>query len=127
LELLLDTHVFLWWESDAPDLSAVARRAIADPANQVFVSAASMWEIATKRRNGKLVCSGSPTIAIGRNGFHELPIWPIDAELAGDLSWPHRDPFDRLLIAQAIRLQAALVTFNAAIRTFEPVVTLWAG
>ncbi len=86
-----------------------------------------MWEIATKRRTGKLVVAGSPTGAIGRNGFLELPILPMDAELAGDLDWPHRDPFDRLLIAQAMRLKAALVTADTVIRTCDSVVTLWAA
>jgi len=86
-----------------------------------------MWEIAAKRRTGKLVFAGSPTSAIGRNGFLELPISPMDAEGAGGLDWPHRDTFDRLLVAQAMRLKAALVTADTAIRRFGPVVTLWAG
>jgi PIN domain nuclease of toxin-antitoxin system len=127
LELLLDTHVFLWWEASDPRLSVVAAQAINDPANQVFVSAASVWEIATKRRTGKLVFAGSPSGAIGKNGFFELPILPMDAELAGDLVWDHRDPFDRLLVAQAMRLRRVLVTADAVVRGFEPVVTFWAG
>lgn len=127
MELLLDTHVFLWWEANAPDLSPAAKRAIGDSANQIFVSAASVWEIETKRRTGKLAFAGSPSGAIGKNGFFELPILPMDAELAGDLVWGHRDPFDRLLVAQAMRLRGVLVTADAVVRGFEPVVTLWAG
>ena len=98
-----------------------------DPDNQVYVSAVSILEIAIKRRIGKLPFPGSPSEAIGRNGCFELPGSPLDAELAGNLNWVHRDPFDRLLIAQAIRLRAALVTADSVIRSFDPVVTLWAG
>jgi PIN domain nuclease of toxin-antitoxin system len=127
LQLLLDTHVFLWWEADSAALNGVAKQAIADPANQIFVSAASVWEIAIKRRLGKLAFGGSPVVAIGKNGFFELAILPMDAEAAGDLDWPHNDPFDRLLVAQAGRLRATLVTADAVIRAFDPVVTLWAG
>jgi PIN domain nuclease of toxin-antitoxin system len=127
LEFLLDTQVFLWWDSANPLLNSQARRAIADPANQIFVSAASVWEIAIKRRTGKLAFAGSPGAAIGKNGFFELAILPMDAELAGDLGWNHADPFDRLLVAQAGRLRATLVTADAVIRAFDPVVTLWAG
>jgi len=127
LQLLLDTHAFLWWESADPRLGAAARQAIGDQANQIFVSAASVWEIATKRRTGKLAFAGSPVEAIGKNGFFELPIAPLDAELAGDLDWTHRDPFDRLLVAQAMRLRGALVTADTLVRGFDPAVTLWAG
>ncbi len=127
MEFLLDTHVFLWWDSGNPVLNAVSRVEIADPANQVFISAASVWEIAIKRRTGKLAFAGSPSAAIGKNGFFELPILPMDAEMAGGLDWHHADPFDRLLVAQAIRLRATLVTADAIIRAFNPVVTLWAG
>jgi PIN domain nuclease of toxin-antitoxin system len=127
LALLLDTHVFLWWDSGNPLLNQAARRAIADPANQVFVSAASVWEIAIKRRLGKLAFGGSPSAAIGKNGFFELAILPMDAEAAGDLVWDHADPFDRLLAAQTSRLRGTLVTADAMIRAFDPVVTLWAG
>ncbi len=119
--------MFLWWDSGNPLLNQAARRAISDPANQVFVSAASVWEIAVKRRLGKLAFGGSPSAAIGKNGFFELAILPMDAELAGNLDWLHADPFDRLLVAQANRLRATLVTADAVIRAFDPVVTLWAG
>ncbi len=127
MELLLDTHVFLWWDSGNPLLNQAARRAISDPANQVFVSAASVWEIAIKRRLGKLAFAESPCAAIGKNGFFELAILPMDAESAGDLAWDHTDPFDRLLVAQASRLRGTLITADAAIRALDPVVTLWAG
>jgi len=124
VNLLLDTHVFLWWDSQAPTLGEIARNAIRDPANQIFISAASVWEIAIKRRLGKLSFTGSATAAIGANGFHELPILPIDAEHAGNLVWAHNDPFDRLLVAQAVRLGFVLLTADRLIRSFEAVAQL---
>jgi PIN domain nuclease of toxin-antitoxin system len=127
LEFLLDTHVFLWWDSGNAAQNAAAKQEIADPANQVFISSASVLEIAIKRRTGKLAFAGSPSAAIGKNGFFELPILPMDAEMAGDLDWNHNDPFDRLLVAQATRLRATFVTADAVIRAFNPVVTLWAA
>ena len=127
MNLLLDTHVFLWWDKQDPTLNAAARAAIQEPRNAVFVSAATVWEIAIKRRLGKLVFNGSAAAAIGANGFHELPILPLDAEDAGNLSWHHGDPFDRLVVAQAIRQGLILVTADKAIRGFDGVAQLWAG
>ncbi len=127
MNLLLDTHVFLWWDQSDAALATSARAAIQDPRNSVFVSAASIWEIAIKRRLGELAFDGSPSAAIGANGFLELPILPRDAEEAGDLPWQHGDPFDRLLVAQAIRLGMSLVTVDRAIRDFGAVALLWAG
>lgn len=127
MNLLLDTHVFLWWDSQDTALSADARAPIADPANQVFVSAASIWEIAIKRRLKKLDFRGSPAAAIAANGFFELPVLPIDAEHAGDLAWQHTDPFDRMLVAQAQRLSFTLVTADAAIRVYPTIAQIWAG
>lgn len=127
MNLLLDTHVFLWWDRQDPALNDHARDAIQDPRNSVFISAASVWEIAIKRRLGKLTFHGSASAAIGANGFHELPIMPLDAEDAGTLVWPHNDPFDRLLVAQAMRLGFVLLTADQAIRTFAGVAQLPAG
>ncbi|WP_158922097.1 type II toxin-antitoxin system VapC family toxin [Acidisphaera sp. S103] len=127
MNLLLDTHVFLWWDRRETTLNADARAAIEDPRNDVFISAASMWEIAIKRRLGKLTFHGSASSAIGANGFHELPIVPIDAEDAGNLAWHHNDPFDRLLVAQAMRLGLVLLTADRSIRSFDGVALLPAG
>jgi PIN domain nuclease of toxin-antitoxin system len=127
VNLLLDTHVFLWWDRADKVLNAEARALIADAANQVFISAASIWEIAIKRRLKKLDFRGSAVAAIAANGFHELPILPIDAEAAGALAWQHGDPFDRMLVAQARRLGLTLATADAAIRAFGTVAQMWAG
>jgi PIN domain nuclease of toxin-antitoxin system len=125
--LLLDTHVFLWWDSGHAALAADLRGAIADPANRVLISAASVWEIAIKRRLRKLEFDGSPAAAIAANGFEDLAILPIDAEQAGELDWAHADPFDRLLVAQARRLAATLVTADAVVRGYGGLPVLWAG
>ncbi len=127
MNLLLDTHVFLWWDRQDNHLNPDTRALIADPGNRIFVSAASVWEITIKRRLGKLDMRGSAVAAIGNNGFHELPILPIDAERAGALPWRHNDPFDRMLIAQAKRLTFTLATADAAIRAYDGVALLWAG
>ncbi len=118
MDLLLDTHVFIWWDAASPDLAAACRSAIADPSNRVFVSAASVWEIGIKRRTGKLAFSGSAVEAVRKNGFLELPILGRDAELAAELDWKHADPFDRLLVAQARVGSLTLATADKAIRSF---------
>jgi PIN domain nuclease of toxin-antitoxin system len=107
-------------------LAFPVREMIADPANMVHVSAASVWEIATKRRRRKLAFDGSPVAAITEAGFRPLPILPEDAEDAGNLSWSHTDPFDRLLVAQSLSRGLVLVTADAAIRAFGAVPHLMA-
>jgi PIN domain nuclease of toxin-antitoxin system len=127
VNLLLDTLVHLWWDGSQPSLNRNVQAMIQSKANSVFVSAASVWEIAIKRRLGNIHFLGSITAAIGSNGFHELPILPIDCERAGDLEWQHSDPFDRLLVAQAMRLGFTLVTADRSIRGFGAVAQVWAA
>jgi len=74
-----------------------------------------------------LVFRGSASAAIGAYGFHELPILPVDAQQAGNLAWQHNDPFDRLLVAQAMRLGFALLTADRSVRAFGGVAQIWAG
>lgn len=105
MRILLDTHAILWWLLDDPRLTVAARQAISPAANQVLVSSASAWEIATKHRLGKLPEIGEIIDKLPRHlrqeRFEELPISFEHALLAGQLPGPHRDPFDRMLIAQA--------------------------
>lgn len=108
--LLLDANALLWWLADDPILSRQARRAIADPSNDVLVSAASVWEIAIKRSIGKLRAPDGMVGAVESAGFAGLPITLSDAEEAGRLPPYHRDPFDRMLVAQAQRLDAVITT-----------------
>ena len=105
MRVLLDTHTLLWWLDGDRRLSRRARNVIADDDNSVLVSAASAWEISTKVRLGKLpgaieVAAELPAILLQQN-FEPLPITIVHALRAGNLPGPHRDPFDRMLIAQA--------------------------
>ena len=106
MRLLLDTHAFLWWLAGDEALSANARNSISDERNDVFVSAASAWEIATKHRIGKLPAAGAFVAdleaTIASQGFIGLAISMGHGRTAGGLPGPHRDPFDRMLVAQAM-------------------------
>ena len=117
MRALLDTHAFLWWIADSGRLSGTARSVIADESNDIEVSAASAWEIATKFRLGKLpgdeAVTADITGRIARQGFKELAIGVADAERAGRLPGPHRDPFDRMLIAQTLARDLAIVSIDA--------------
>lgn len=112
--LLIDAHAVLWWLADDPTLEDEARSAMADPVNQVLVSAATIWEIEIKRALGKLAAPTGLCAAIERAGFDVLPISGLDAERAGALPGLHRDPFDRMLVAQARRLDALIVSRDAS-------------
>jgi PIN domain nuclease of toxin-antitoxin system len=114
VRLLLDTHTLLWWLDGDRRLSRRSRAAIADEDNVVFVSAASAWELATKARLGKLpdAIDVATDVAgcLARQRFLELPITVLHAQRAGGLRIAHRDPFDRMLIAQAQIEDLPLVT-----------------
>jgi PIN domain nuclease of toxin-antitoxin system len=110
MRLLLDAHALLWWLADDPSLDRNARDLIADPTNEVIVSAVTVWEIAIKRAIGKLSAPDGLAVALERSGFIEAPVTAADAERAGGLEAIHRDPFDRMLVAQAVRLHAVVVT-----------------
>jgi PIN domain nuclease of toxin-antitoxin system len=114
MDILLDTHTFLWWLAGNAALSPSAKAAIADESNGVFVSAVSAWEITTKHRLGKLV-HVSAIVAdfegvIVNAGFTPLSVTVRHGQVAGALPGPHRDPFDRMLIAQAMVNHLALVS-----------------
>jgi PIN domain nuclease of toxin-antitoxin system len=113
LKLLLDTHALLWWLADDPRLSAPARTAVAG-AGAVFVSAISAYEIAQKHRLGKLHLADGLLddldAVLAAEAFEALPVAVVHATLAGRLVHTHRDPFDRLLIAQGLLEQLTLVS-----------------
>lgn len=117
MKLLLDTHAVLWWLADR-ELNDEARELIAAPENLVFVSAASVWEMAIKRSLGKLRTGDDLSAAIDDAGFEPLPITFEHAETAGALPAHHNDPFDRMLIAQAQLLGGAIVTRDAAFEAY---------
>ena len=117
MRVLIDTHVFLWWLAGNKRLSRTARATIGNPGNSVLVSAASAWEITTKHRLGKLpgadVVAGDVMACIEQHGFRPLAITVAHAERAGRLPGPHRDPFDRMLIAQALAHDFPLVSIES--------------
>lgn len=122
MRLLLDTHALLWWWMDAAQLRRDARSAIADQHNQVLVSAASAWEIATKVRKGQLpeLAPLLPSFAedvIG-DGFEWLDISARHGISGGELPGAHKDPFDRLIAAQALLEELVVVTRDAEIAAF---------
>jgi PIN domain nuclease of toxin-antitoxin system len=128
MQLLLDTHAFLWWVEDAPPLSRKARSAIADPSNECLLSLASCWEMAIKLSLGKLKLR-SPLVRfipeqLATNGFTLLEIDFRDVARVSALKFHHRDPFDRLLASQAIGRQLAVVSADPVFRKYG-VKRLW--
>ena len=117
--LLLDTHVVLWWLDNPLILSAEAKNAIAEPSNDVLVSAVSAWEIAIKRALGKLTAPTDFEAAILACGFRPLSISITHAKVTENLPNHHRDPFDRMLIAQAMTEGATLVTRDDQISKYK--------
>ena len=125
--MLLDTHIFLWWLFDDPKLPMNIREIIQNPANTIYVSAASVWEIATKYRLGKL--AEAETVAknvpswIEKAGFTALSIRVEHSQLAGSWKSKHRDPFDRMLAAQASLEKIPLATVDSELIKF-PIETI---
>ncbi|HRP09181.1 MAG TPA: type II toxin-antitoxin system VapC family toxin [Gemmatimonadales bacterium] len=116
--ILLDTHALVWWIGGERRLRPALRRRIGDPSQRVYVSAATSWELSTKVRLGKLP-EAMPLVErlaelIDEQGFEVLPISLEDGRLAGSLPSPHRDPFDRMLAAQAMLHDLELVSMDPA-------------
>jgi PIN domain nuclease of toxin-antitoxin system len=128
MRLLADTHALLWWLAGAPELSERARAALADPGNEVFVSAATAWEIATKCRQGKLHVDNDNAGRLGETiaaeGFRRLDLTLEHALRAGSYPQAHGNPFDRMLAAQCELEDLWLVTRDPAFGKF-PCATLW--
>lgn len=119
MSLLLDTHALIWWLTDRSAMAADVIDQIADPDVIVAVSAASVWEIAIKRQLGKLDFGGDMTLEVATEGFEPLPISLDHAERAGALPLHHKDPFDRLLIAQAQAERLAIVSRDVSFDMYE--------
>ena len=121
---LLDTQALLWWLDDDRRLSAPAREALAQGARTVYYSAVSVWEIAIKRPTGKLRAPDNLIDAIDADGFVELPVLARHGWVAGALPLHHRDPFDRMIVAQAQVEQLPVITADARIAAYE-VTIVW--
>ncbi|MHB1170993.1 MAG: type II toxin-antitoxin system VapC family toxin [Lacisediminihabitans sp.] len=115
--LLLDTHVFVWWVLADSRVKQSWIEPIVDPENSVFVSAATAWEIETKKRIGELSFEHDVADIAPKFGFELLSITVEQASAAGALDWHNRDPFDRMLVAQAITQDLTLVTADDAVRS----------
>ncbi len=128
MKLLIDTCTFIWFVTDAPELSANARAAIINPENEVYFSAISAWEISRKYARGKLALPSRPEILIPEvrrnSGIASLPFFEDDGVGAEKLPPHHNDPFDRMLIAQALMNGMILVSPDAAFHPY-PVRLLW--
>lgn len=115
MNLLLDTHAFIWWVRGDSRVSAAWIEPVVDPLNRVYVSAAVAWEIEIKKRNGRLDFAWSTPEIASEFGFELLPISVEHASAAGALEWGHRDPFDRMLVAQSIDDGLVLVTVDSVV------------
>lgn len=124
MRLLLDTHALLWWRDDSPHLSARAKAEIADPINVVLVSTATLWEIAIKRGIGKLNFPDDLEDVIREESFALLMITYQHLRRLEALPELHRDPFDRMLVAQALTEATPLVTNDLALLAYG-VPTVW--
>ena len=123
-KFLLDTHIFLWWMSDAEQLNKEVLDTISDTSNQIYISSASIWEIAIKEALGKLKVATDLNSAIEVNGFIELKISAACANATKKLEPVHRDPFDRMLIAQALQGDMTLITVDRFIVQYKDVKVL---
>jgi len=128
IDVLLDTHALIWWLIEDPRLSTTAQKVISAEENQVFVSSASAWEIATKHRLGKLPEIGDLidkfATYLRKERFEQLPISIKHSLKAGMLPGPHRDPFDRMLIAQATLQRLKIITIDPVFNEYG-VSVLW--
>lgn len=128
MRILLDTHTFLWWVLRSPNLSEAATEAIADRRNEVLLSAASVWELMIKASRGKIQLDPDPLSFVRQqvalNGFVPLPVTLEHAMGVYALPHHHGDPFDRLLVAQALAEDAPLVTADRRLDAY-PATILW--
>lgn len=122
--LLLDTHVMVWWALASSRVKSEWVDAVVDPENAVAVSVASIWEIEIKKRSGKLLFDYDAVDIAREYEFELLSINPRDAQLAGSLDWDHRDPFDRMLVAQSLDRGLTIVTGDDAVRGAPGIRTL---
>lgn len=127
--VLLDTHAYIWLVSDPDRLSTTAYEAVIDIDTEVYVSAASLWEISTKARLSKLPGGGTLAATFeDRARLHVLEGLPMGfghSRLAGELDWDHRDPFDRMLAAQSMLENLPLVTNDSRLQAYDSIHTIW--
>jgi len=118
MRLLVDSHALIWWAENPAQLTPAARAAIADPENEVFMSAASLWEIGLKVAKGKLRVPANFAQTLRMGGFADLPVHARHAERSLSLPPVHGDPFDRMLVAQALEEGLTLVSSDQWIAAY---------
>jgi PIN domain nuclease of toxin-antitoxin system len=118
MKLLIDTHLLLWWLSNSPLLPAQARQLIGDPNNTIFVSAVSLWEVWLKSSIGKLRVPSGFAGKLAAEPFEDLPLRAEHTPAVALLEWHNRDPFDRMLIAQARSENLLLLTADGALGAY---------
>ena len=118
MRYLLDTHVVLWWYLDSPKLDKKHLQCISDSGNEIYVSAAVIWEIEVKRRNGKLVCPPDMMERIKADGFRILPIMAEHLVPLRTLSPIHNDPFDRIMVCQSIVEKIPLISYDKNVNAY---------
>lgn len=119
MNVLIDTHVLLWWLSDHPSLPQRSRQLLADPDTTIYLSAVVMWELRIKQALGKVVLPAEFRETLENQGFTELPVTIAHTDRLATLPMVHRDPFDRLLVAQALEEKLCLMSFDDAVRQYE--------
>jgi PIN domain nuclease of toxin-antitoxin system len=124
LRILLDTHLLLWWLMDDPALSAEARALVSERENVVFISAVTMWEIWLKQSLGKLRLPADFEAKMTDEAFENLPLTYQHTRQLASLPWHHRDPFDRMLVAQARYENLVLLTADQVVSTYGDFVRL---
>ena len=118
MRILLDTHLILWWINDDPAMSRIARELIANPDNTIFVSPVSMWEIWLKKGLGRLELPSEFVETLAREEFEQLPLTVAHTRKVAELPWLHRDPFDRMLLAQAQAADLTLLTADSQLAQY---------
>ncbi|MFN7937350.1 MAG: type II toxin-antitoxin system VapC family toxin [Bryobacteraceae bacterium] len=124
MKILLDTHLILWWLADNPLLSQQARALISDPENTVFLSAVSLWEIWLKMSLDKLRLPPDFEAKLAAESFENLPLTAVHTRHIASLPWHHRDPFDRMLVAQAHSEKLMLLTVDDMVAKYGDFVRL---
>ena len=118
MKYLLDTHILLWWLGNNPSLKPQARELIANPNNAIFLSAVTLWEIWLKQSIGKLTLPVDFEPRLAKEGFESLPLSSEHTKIVSTLPWHHRDPFDRMLVAQAMATNFKLLTVDKEIAKY---------
>ena len=124
MRALLDSHAALWWLEDSPHLGDAGAGMLEDPASEVLLSAVTVWELGMKRAAGRLQTNDGWVALLRDRGARPLPITFAHAAAAADLPLHHRDPFDRMLVAQALTERAAIISRDARLRKYD-VEVIW--